>query len=100
MKFTAQEIGALIARKLFHARGNKSEVHLNEVEVATACKVAVLVYIAAAKGARAPAAVADEPALLVRRLRRQWCGVCGETHTPPPCNDDFPEPGDIRETGR
>lgn len=28
------------------------------------------------------------------------CRVCGESHNPPCHLDDFPEPGDIRETGR
>jgi len=29
-----------------------------------------------------------------------FCDVCGEDHSPPECNDEFPEPGDIRETGK
>ena len=31
---------------------------------------------------------------------RQWCRVCGEEHAGPRCIDEFPEPGEIRETGR
>lgn len=29
-----------------------------------------------------------------------WCSVCGEDHAPPECCDEFPEPGEMRETGR
>lgn len=29
-----------------------------------------------------------------------WCAVCGEDHAPPECCDEFPERGDIEETGR
>ncbi len=33
-------------------------------------------------------------------VKLPWCAVCGVEHEQPPCSDDFPEPGDIRETGR
>jgi hypothetical protein len=29
-----------------------------------------------------------------------YCAVCGEDHFPPACVDDFPEPGEMRETGK
>lgn len=29
-----------------------------------------------------------------------WCAVCGDDHAPPECCDEFPERGDIEETGR
>lgn len=29
-----------------------------------------------------------------------FCSVCGEDHQRPVCNDEFPEAGQIRETGK
>lgn len=58
-------------------------------------------------------AAADLAGMLVLTVHRQlreaksvaasdaksFCPVCGEEHSPE-CVDEFPEPGDIRETGR
>jgi len=36
----ARQVGEILARKLFAARGNHSEAHLNEYELALACATA------------------------------------------------------------
>ncbi len=38
---TAEKVGAAVARRLFESRGNHSEAHLSEIELATLIAVSI-----------------------------------------------------------
>ena len=46
--YDATEVGNKIARRLFQSRGNNSEVHLQEAELALLCKLAFQIGLRAA----------------------------------------------------
>lgn len=51
LRLVARKAGEMCARKLFDARGNNAEIHLNEYELALACAAAAETVLCLETGA-------------------------------------------------